>query len=222
MIYDERVVKAHGQFSASVYLMNEAPGDNEAISGVPLFASQGGVLYRLLKKSNIKWALSFNGDQNFKWPTKPQDQYVQPQKKENDFNLRELFLLVRAEYITCSNAFDRWPKRNTTSNDDSDPLDSDVLSISNINRIKNEITTNHEILLICGEFSWLVCFGESLRYPSKKECNMLTENELKILNTRLDASFQAAFYMGHTRRWNLKEPRVIGILSFVAQRQGWS
>lgn len=198
--YDPRVVPAHGVLSAKFFLINEAPGPCEAHYGIPSVGAQGGNIYRSLRKANVAWASNFLG---FHWPVKVQNQYKKPSTKNRAFQLRKQFLNIRQNHITCTNAYHLWPRSSATKTDWVDPNRTDVLSQANIQRISNEIHKNHSVILICGEFAWLACYGASLQNPASHEGRLLTTVELNHINQRLNSSFQYGWYMGHTRRWSL-------------------
>ncbi len=120
-IYDSRTVLVHdANVGASVFLMNEAPGPDEAASGVPSFGRQGANIFHTLRYAGISWAVTH---QNFVWPIKNGD----PQQSERHRHKAE-FLATRARYITCTNAFPRWPKPSINSEKFCQPLEGDVIA----------------------------------------------------------------------------------------------
>lgn len=206
MVYDERVVDMHHKGETSVMLMNEAPGPEEADSGIPLFGRQGGNVYSMLSKSNISWVTQWNNlHPNFRWPVKNENEY----KKLNNEIKRNIlwkydFLSERAKRISCSNSFPKWPKSSKNAQDFVDPLIEDVLSEQNIGRIRNEIQrANPKILIICGEFAFLACVGQTINNPKLSEGKVLCKTTIDIINTRFQSNFNKVWYMGHTRRWSL-------------------
>lgn len=215
--YDRRTVKAHGDAGAAVMLMNEAPGPCEAHYRIPSVGAQGGNIYRFFKKAEVSWVPEYR---SFSWPRMIQEKYKNPKSRDRDFQLRNEFLEIRKKNIICTNAYDHWPKSTETSCDWVDPDSADVLSDKNVNRIQSEVE-NAKVLLICGEFSWLACFGTEVSNPSTIEATHLNNECLKIVNQRLNARFENAWYMGHTRRWNLKSNNTISALKQIASQAGW-
>jgi len=197
--YDLRAVYAHGDTSAKVYLMNEAPGPREAVSGVPLFGDQGGNLFRALRRVNVTWAKDFNQGMAFSWPKYDADHYKNNAGRKK-VSLRRAFLEVRGRYITCSNAFDRWPKTSRGADDWVAPSDIELRSTGNELRLRGEISSVHTVLLICGSCSWQAIFHQSLQHANARIGYKLNACELSIANTNLSASFREAFYMGHTSK----------------------
>jgi uracil-DNA glycosylase len=217
--YDPRIVPVHGNAEATVLLLNEAPGPVEAYYQTPSIGDQGGNIYRSFRRAKIKWANDF---ELFSWPKKIPEDYVSPQKMQRAFELRDDFLRLRAKHITCSNAYDRWPRSGPAANDFVDPAPEDVLSDINIMRIRNEITSNHRVILICGEYAWLACFGTTLIKPSTHEGRRLSPEELKFINQRLSSSFTYGWYMGHTRRWSFDRNKISSALHTVADVVKWT
>lgn len=216
MVYDDRKVDLHSNNTAKVILINEAPGPREADSGIPLFGSQGGNLYRSLIKANVSWAINFNNGMTFTWPTKIKSEYISfKAKQQMQFELRSKFLSVRQQYIGCTNSYSYWPKSSPHSINFLPPLKSDVLSSSNLDRLKSEISDNYKVLLVCGAYSYLACTGGEINNPATHEGNLLDVNILRIINERLEASFSHAWYMGHTGRWALNQKRINQILSTI-------
>lgn len=216
--YDETSVPAHGSPGATALLVNEAPGRLEAENRIPSIGPQGGNIYRELRAAGIAWATSF---QKFSWPTRSRDRYKSPEKKEQAFALRDQFLAVRANYLTCTNAYDRWPRSLPGADDWVDPESSDVLSPENIDRLRRENLQGHQALLVCGEFAWLACIGKPLEKPSSREGTRLSEEELQIAISRLSGTFTHGWYMGHTRRWSLDRVRTSRVLQEIAAVAGW-
>jgi len=97
-----------------------------------------------------------------------------------------------------------------------------VLSSENIARIQQEIrTSNHRILLVCGRFAYLACTGQEIVDPASRESKPLTPGELQDINTRLQSSFQEAWYMGHTRRWLICAKKTVGALRSISNSAAW-
>ncbi|HIJ96578.1 MAG TPA: hypothetical protein HPP94_12730 [Desulfuromonadales bacterium] len=216
--YDLRIVPAHGNAQATTYLLNEAPGPVEAYYQIPSIGDQGGNVYRALRRAKIKWANDF---EVFSWPKKILEEYVNPHRMQRGIGLREGFLRLRAKYLTCSNSYDRWPQSGPDTNDFVDPAAEDVLSDINITRIRGEITSNHKVILICGEYAWLACFGAILVNPASHEGRQLSSEEMDIINHRLASSFTSGWYMGHTRRWSLDTAKISATLKQIAIDAGW-
>jgi hypothetical protein len=128
---------------------------------------------------------------------------------------------IRAEGITCTNAFDRLPRPTDGSASFCAPLPSDVCSPQNLARIAAEIHPQHSVALVCGISAYLVVTGNALNHPSKREYTVLTADELNALNTRLNANLRRGWYMGHTRRWSLKPYECSQALQAVASVVGW-
>lgn len=216
--YDETTVPVHGSERATVLLINEAPGRSEAEYRIPSIGPQGGNIYREFRAAGIAWATSFP---KFSWPTLIRDRYRFPEKKEQAFALRDQFLAVRANYLACTNAYDRWPRSVLDADDWVDPTSADVLSPKNIDRLRRETLQGHRVLLICGEFAWLACMGTQLEGASSREGTRLTEEELQIATSRLSGAFTHGWYMGHTRRWCFARTRTSGALQKIAAAAGW-
>jgi hypothetical protein len=201
LIYDDRTVSAHGSnTSAQVYLMNEAPGPREAVSGFPLFGDQGGNLYRALWRADVSWAKSFNQGSYFSWPKYNDDHYKNGASNQKAI-LRRDFLELRFAHITCSNSYDRWPKSPGTTDDWIAPSTIDLCSEGNLRRISSEIGPMHSVLLICGNCAWRAIFHKELKGANQKIGQQLNTDELSKANSKLGASFREAFYMGHTSKW---------------------
>jgi len=217
--YDPRVVPAHGSPEATVFLINEAPGPREAHYLIPSVGPQGGNIYRALRKAKIDWATDFP---LFSWPNLIRENYKRPGKKLKAFELRDKFLEVRASNIKCSNAYHLWPRSSSQALDVVDPSRDDVLSDSNLYRLRNEIPEKHRVLLICGVFAWLACNGTTLSEPAKREGTPLSSEELQVVNDRLRSSFTNGWYMGHTQRWTLNSSRTSTVLTDVSQAAHWT
>jgi hypothetical protein len=128
-IYDSRFVPVHDdKIGASVFLMNEAPGPSEAISGMPSFGQQGANIFHALRNAGILWAVAHK---KFVWPKNVPAQQSERHRQKADF------LTSRARYITCTNAFPRWPKPSINSEKFCPPLEADVVAPENIARIRN-------------------------------------------------------------------------------------
>ena len=212
---DSRLVPAHdkNKRSASVLLMNEAPGPSEAKSSIPSFGRQGGNIFHALRRAGIEWAVNHP---NFCWPANgTTEQSLRHSQKAN-------FLETRGDHITCTNSFPRWPKPTPTSCKFCPPRDADVLCEQNLARIRLEIHSNHRVILICGKFAYLACVGRSLSNPSDREGTQLDQGEMDELNQRLAYRFEKAWYMGHTRRWSFRWNETISTLRCVSQFVGWS
>ncbi|MBP6366088.1 MAG: hypothetical protein KA343_01970 [Nitrosomonas sp.] len=209
--YHSREVAAHGTARATVFLMNEAPGPSEAASGIPSFGQQGGNIYHALRKANINWAIAAP---SFVWP--------RSEGKTERHHLKEEFLRLRANHMTCSNAYSRWPRSNSTAKDFLPPRAHDVLSSENIVRIQQEIrTADHGILLVCGRFAYLACTGKEIFHPSLMESEPLSLVELQSINKRLQSVFQEAWYMGHTRRWLTHAEKTVVALHTISKSAAW-
>ena len=212
--YDPRMVHAHGEASAVVFLMNEAPGPREAEAGIPSFGQQGANIYHALRRAGVRWATSAP---SFSWPQKPS----QEQSELNRQRMKTEFLIERARHMTCTNSYPCWPKSGPDATDFQDPATADVLFDNNTRRIASEIQISHKILLICGEFAYLACTGAALSNPSNRELTQLSDSELVSVNTRLGSTFKEGWYMGHTRRWSLQSQRTTTVLRSVAVQAGW-
>lgn len=95
--YDHRIVPAHGEkHGPKVYLVNEAPSQNEAEAGIPLFGQQGANLFHAFHGAGIAW-------------TRQLDKFVWPQGIRIDQSRRHVlkatFLSERAKHVTCTNAY---------------------------------------------------------------------------------------------------------------------
>jgi len=223
MIYDQREVKLHSKSEAQVLLVNEAPGPREAESGIPLYGSQGGNLYRSLKKANVPWADSFNNRITFSWPVQSKNGYKTfSDKQEKQFKLRREFLKVREKYIACTNSYPYWPKSLKGSRDFCSPAKSDVLADINLKRLQTEASNNFKVLLVCGKFSYLACTGEVIENPGIHEGKELNETILTQINVRIGASFEYGWYLGHTRRWSLNQNKITVILAKISSLLNWN
>ena len=123
--------------------------------------------------------------------------------------------------IKCTNAFPRWPKTDECSTDFVDPNIVDVLSVSNLKRMRGEIHERHSALLVCGVFAYLACLGKQISEPSTRERTVLTSDELTQINERLGSNFTCGWYMGHTRRWSLNVEKTSAVLRQVAETDHW-
>ena len=239
LTYDSRLVPAHdkNKRSASVLLMNEAPGPSEAKSSIPSFGRQGGNIFHALRRAGIEWAVNHP---NFCWPANGTAEQSLRHSQKADF------LKTRGDHITCTNSFPCWPKPTPTSCKFCPdkkcvtfcnacgpkptptsckfcpPRDADVLCEQNLARIRLEIHSNHRVILICGKFAYLACVGRSLSNPSDREGTQLDQGEMDELNQRLAYRFEKAWYMGHTRRWSFRWNETISTLRCVSQFVGWS
>lgn len=198
--YDPRRVEAHGSPIAKVYLINEAPGPREAVSGFPSFGDQGGNIYRALWRCNISWAKEFNDNSRFSWP-KFNDDHYHNQTGKQKVDLRKKFLDIRRQYITCSNAFDQWPKPSRDSECWVAPDITSLRSDANIERIRAEISQTHDVLLICGCCAWQTIFLDKLENANGQIGRKLTCLEVSKVNSSLNSLFKLGFYMGHTSNW---------------------
>lgn len=216
--YHETSVRVHGCERATALLVNEAPGRSEAEYRIPSIGPQGGNIYREFRAAGIAWATSFP---KFSWPNLILDRYRFPERKKQDFALRDQFLAVRAGYLACTNAYDRWPRSAPGADDWVDPGLDDVLSIENIDRLRGETLKRHRVLLVCGEFAWIACMGTNLDRPASREGTRLTEEELQVAISRLSGAFTHGWYMGHTRKWSFARERISRVLQEVAAAAGW-
>ncbi len=212
--YDSRFVPAHGESSATVFLMNEAPGALEAESGIPSFGAQGGNIYRAFRKAGIRWA---NISTAFVWPQKMPTSIRSLERHSS----KAEFLHERAQHMSCTNAYSYWPKSGTDASDFLPPKKSDVLSATNLLRIRREVHPNHAVLLICGKYAYLACSGVPISYPLERECTPLSSEELTTINKRLQSEFKIGLYMGHTRRWTLHLERTTAALISMANDAAW-
>ncbi len=210
--YDPRIVAAHGDELASVMLMNEAPGPDEADGEIPLFGQQGANLYHALRKAGVPWAAAHG---TFVWAKTPVAAADRLAKKA-------AFLSSRAKHITCTNAYAQWPKSDADGRGFVSPAAIDVLSASNLARIQAEVCPTHRVLLLCGANAYLACCGKTLMSPQSRERTELTEAELAHVNQRLGSAFDAGWYLGHTRRWNMHQAAIGNALQRVAVQAGWT
>lgn len=211
--YDDRVVPSHGDAIGPVALLvNEAPGPSEASSGIPSFGQQGANIFHSFRAARISWAYAHA---RFVWPRNGEAS----QSKRHE--LKEAFLADRATYVTCTNAFARWPHPQGNPEGFCAPLDSDVLSADNLNRLKREVALTHKAILVCGRSAYLACVGTALAAPASRELTLLNPEELSALNDRLGSSFTRGWYMGHTRRWLSHGTTTAKTLGEVAGHVGW-
>lgn len=214
IVYDTRRVPAHNaKIPASVYLMNEAPGPDEALAGIPSFGQQGANIFHSLRMAGISWATWFP---KIVWPKNGSpEKSARHQEKED-------FLLARARHITCTNAFPHWPKPHVDSKTFCPPLEADVLSSENIERIKCELQSTSKAILICGTFAYMACTGIKLSSPSTREGTELSHDEISTINHRLSAKFEKGWYMGHTRRWSISKVKTLTALKELAHFSKWA
>lgn len=211
--YDPRFVPAHdNNIHGQVLLMNEAPGPDEAASGIPLYGQQGANLSHALRAAGIKWAVNHD---KFTWPKNDSinQEGRQCQKKS--------FLATRSKYLTCTNAYPYWPKPSNSTDNFCPPRKEDVCRRENIERIKKEITLTHSVLLVCGGYAYLACTGNEISNSKDREFKELTEKEIKFTNTKLNSHFKKGWYMGHTRRWSLNKQKSSNSLRALAQYLNW-
>ncbi len=213
-VYDTRHVPAHGdELNTTVFLMNEAPGPSEAVSGIPSFGQQGANIFHALRNAGISWAVAH---QRFVWPINV------AANDSRHHSQKDSFLITRAHHITCTNAFSRWPKPSDSSNSVCPPNIKDVVSLENISRIRSEVHATHRVILICGAYAYLACIGKSLSHPAAREGTVLTTAEIQVLNERLHSRFEKGWYMGHTRRWLIRKDATTASLRLIAEYLGWS
>lgn len=211
--YDSRFVPAHDKnIQGQVLLINEAPGPDEAVSGIPLYGQQGANLFHALRDAGIAWAVNH---ERFTWPKNNSVRQDVRQKQKKSF------LATRAEYITCTNAYPYWPKPNDNNNNFCPPRKEDVCGEENIERIRKEILPSHSVLLICGGYAYIACTGAELCHPQKREFTELTEEEINKTNTRLNSRFKKGWYMGHTRRWSMNKQKSSCTLRALAKSLDW-
>lgn len=201
-----------------MFLMNEAPGPSEALAGIPSFGQQGANIFHALRKARISWVTQY---EKIVWPRIYHD--IISSRDQNRYCVKSKFLVTRAQYITCSNAYPYWPKTSANSSDFVNPDCKDVLSEENLNRIKTEIHPNHRVLLLCGEVAYQACYGSGLATPhiATREGTPLTEEDIYKINGRLGSCFAHGWYLGHTRRWSLNPPRTSSSLQAVALQVDW-
>lgn len=212
-VYDARVVPSHGDSAGPrVLLMNEAPGPNEAKAGIPLYGRQGANIFHALRAAGISWAATYP---RFQWP---QNGIA---SQSSRYEMKESFLSERRKHITCTNAYSRWPKPSENSEDFCPPSDDDVLSEENLLRIRGEVISTHQVLLVCGFSAYLACTGKPLASASLRERSPLNADEVSTLNERLMSNFRKGWYMGHTRRWNFQQAATTETLRSVANEVGW-
>jgi len=211
--YDPHFVPAHDKnIHGQVLLMNEAPGPDEAASGIPLYGQQGANLFHALRSASITWAVNHD---KFTWPKNDSILHDGRQRQKKSF------LATRSKYITCTNSYPYWPKPSNDADNFCPPCKDDVCGKANIERIKKEITPSHSVLLVCGGYAYLACTGGDLSYPADREFKELTEEEIEIANTRLNSHFKKGWYMGHTRRWSLNKQKSSNSLRELAKYLDW-
>ena len=224
MIYDSKVVKVHHFGKTPVLLINEAPGQEEAYSGIPLYGAQGGNVIRLLIKANINWAKNWSlNHPDFSWPIKQGNHYskLTNQIKRNLADKQD-FLDLRRKYIACSNSFPQWPKLSLEGNNFIEPSSSDIISCENLYRLRKEVkSTEPIILLVCGNSAYLACAGVSISSPSKIAGTQLLGQIKNVINERIRHDFKEIWYLGHTRRWSLNQSLIINCLASLKTTLGW-
>ena len=216
--YDPRLVPAHGSESATVFLMNEAPGPAEAEGGIPLYGAQGGVLFRELRKAGIGWARNVAIGDGFKWPSKALSRYKSSGPTPANLRRRDEVLAVRRRVLVCTNAFPYWPRPALDGSGFVKPRMMDVLRPQNVLRLTKEMA-GCRILLICGEFAMLACKDRRPKQPAAQEGRELSSVEVGEINSRFGSKFEFAWYLGHTRRWSLRDHAAT--LREIGVRAGW-
>lgn len=212
-VYDKRVVPSHGDSTGPrVMLINEAPGPNEAESGIPAFGLQGANIFHALRASGISWAARHP---TFVWPQDGSD------SQSSRHGKKAAFMCDRRKNISCTNSFAQWPKPSANSTKFCAPSAGDVLSHANLARLQSEVIASHRVILVCGLSAYLACTGEPLGDSSSRERTLLDSKELAILNTRLRCNFESGWYMGHTRRWSLQRAATAETLRSVGRSVGW-
>lgn len=218
-LYCPNFVNAHGSAKSTMFLVNEAPGFCETYYGIPLIGSQGGNIYRALRKSGIAWARGFK---EFSWPTKIESDYKNLDKVKSNFKDRDDFVGIRSNYITCTNSYSYLPYIKKGPNVKLVKPESErILSESNIERLAGEVSANHRVILICGECAWLACYGSHISNPAKLEGLPIKEQDLLQINSRISANFTEGWYMGHTRRWSLNSKKTSCALCMIAAALQW-
>jgi len=211
--YDPRFVPAHDKnIHGQALLMNEAPGPDEAASGIPLYGQQGANLFHAVRTAGITWAVDHA---KFIWPKN--DSIVHDGRQLE----KKSFLATRSQYITCTNSYPYWPQPSNNANPFCPPCKDDVCGQANIERIKMEIEPSHSVLLICGRYAYLVCTGDDLAHPAEREFEELTKQEIDVANRRLNSHFKKGWYMGHTRRWSLNRQKSSSSLRELAKYLDW-
>ncbi len=216
--YDPRNVPFHGDSESTVFLVNEAPGPCEAHYGIPAVGQQGGNIYRALRRADIGWASRF---EKFSWPIKIRESYKHSCTMRLAFELRDKFLAIRANHMTCTNSYDFWPRSTCTTCNWVDPEEEVVLAPANVARLRGEVPEKHRVILVCGEFAWLACHGTRLLKPETREGSQFSLEELITINGRLFSKFTEGWYMGHTRRWTFGKPGTSEVLRKVALAARW-
>lgn len=212
--YDARLVPAHGASSGpKVLLVNEAPGPCESAAGIPSFGMQGANIFHRFRAAGISWAASHP---KIVWPQRGESHASKRHR------LKAAFLEDRAKYVTCTNAFARWPRPSPEPEGFCAPLDEDVLSAENLSRIRSEVGATHKAVLVCGGSAYLACVGAVLLRPASHELTELSVAELEALNDRLGGTFERGWYMGHTRRWSSHGRETTTTLRTVASYVGWT
>lgn len=211
IIYDPRQVPAHGGKTATVFLVNEAPGPDEADTGIPLYGQQGANLYHALRRSGIEWAMAQG---QFAWPVAAQDTVR--------LGLKRQFLACRKAHITCTNAYDRWPRQDGGKARFCTPGHAELLSPANLERLRQEANDAHQVILICGKAAYLACTGQEMQDASTHERQPVGDGVLHNINSRLNANFKAGWYMGHTRRWLMSPESSFKALRACAAVVGWA
>lgn len=215
--YSDKRVPVHGTSYARVVLINEAPGPDEDLSGIPCFGQQGGNIYRTLCLAGIDWAQQ---TQTFSWPIKSPE--GRTKGYQTRCGLKDDFLRQRARQLLITNAFPSWPRPADGGKNFCRPRDEDVLSLKNQKRLEEEISGERHILLIGGEMAYLACTGERLKDSSTFENKSLLCNVLDTVNERLKTSFKLGWYLGHTRRWSIHQGETTKTFECIAGVAGWS
>jgi len=220
-VYDDRSVPAHGNPSAKVYLIAEAPGRCEAALGIPLVGPQGGNLYRALVTADVAWAGSHSEATSMRWPNKVAPSPDASRRMKQAYEHRRDFLMIRRQFITCSNACDHWPRSAKDADDFVQPGRDRLLSVSNRKRLTKELGES-KIVLVCGVCAWLALLGKDIRGAGEREGTRLESLELDAIGTRFGTSGIEGWYLGHPRRWLLHIDKIVSCLKDVSERARWN
>lgn len=218
--YYKRRVGFHAKGRTEALLIGIAPGPQEALNGLPMIASQGSTLYRLLRKAKVSWAMDF---EEFSWPIKMLQEmrtddptnlkkfyYLgsSPQFRER-LEIRQRFMDERAKHIAVSNAVPYWPlPTNWSGKPFAAPHEKDVLADSNLRRLKRELKkSSPEVLFLGGYEALMLACGYKRAHVEKDKWSTRVGERLKgkclqDALKRLNPFKSNIVYLGHPNRWN--------------------
>lgn len=227
-VYDPREVPLHfspATGSNPVLLVAEAPGSQEAATGLPLLGPQGANLYRGLIAGGVSWAKQWSDTHpSFRYPVKASENDYKKKVKANvalRIKDRKDWLVLRSKHVACTNSYPLWPKSSSSATDFVNPLDTDVCSTDNLARLRRDaVRVRAKVLLMCGEFACLACTGQRPNQLQFVEGQDVTAQVKLVVMRRLGWSFAHIWYLAHPRRWRFDNAN-IDALKAVATQVKW-